>query len=133
MKYPTSTQNKKKIIPKNRSNLPDIHYGGKILMKGWIKYFKISLTTAIQIKENKNKNFVINFQYGEQFKLHDNMEMDEREKEGNYRYIRNKYNFWGILLNDSLNILSSREVFIFFLFIYLIKRKKSKKLLIKFL
>lgn len=84
----------------------------KILMKGWIKYFKINL----QNSDKKNKNFIINFQYGEQFKLFDNMEMNERGSEGNFRYIRNKYNFWAILLNDSLNILSSRDVNIFILF-----------------
>lgn len=84
----------------------------KILMKGWIKYFKISLNSEAKknFKEKKNKNFIINFQYGEQFKLFDNIQMDLREPDGNFRYIRNKYNFWAILLNDSLNIISSRDV-----------------------
>lgn len=105
--------NNKKITLKNTFQSETEFADKKILIKGWIKYFKISLDSQANkksFKEKKNKNFVINFQYNEQFKLFDNMDMGQRTPDGNFRYIRSKYNFWAILLNDSLNILSSREV-----------------------
>jgi hypothetical protein len=83
----------------------------KILTKGWIKYFKINLGAERNknLKENKSKSFIINFQYGEQLKLFDKINMNEKQKDGSYKYIRSKFHFWVILLNDSLNILSSRD------------------------
>ena len=113
----------------NQSNLPenpndpapiDLDIGnGPVWVTGWIKYFKYFPTAATNklTPQNTPRQFMINPQYNEQFKI--NPKWDAKEKSMDELnnlsvYITDKNKFYAKLLKDQLIILSARDVsFIF--------------------
>lgn len=88
---------------------------GPIFASGWIKYFKYQTTTQNKMgNQNKNpRSFIVNGQYNEQLKLLKNPNLEEKSNDGlndSYTNIRTRFSFYGVLLKNSLNILSSRLV-----------------------
>jgi len=89
--------------------------GGPIYVTGWISFFKyIENTETRKLKvQNTPTTFIPNGQYEEQFKLYPNFDKEEKSNDGTNvlpKYIPDKRSFYAILLKDSFNILTSRQV-----------------------
>jgi len=97
-------------------NVIDLNIGnGPIYVTGWISFFKYVQTTETRKLGNDKtpRSFVPNGQYDEQFKLYPGFNKDEKSNDG-LKYIPNNHSFYAILLKDSLNILTSRQVILRF-------------------
>jgi hypothetical protein len=95
----------------------DLNIGnGPVWASGWIKYFKYFPTTRTNklTPNDTPREFVVNGQYDEQYKLHPNFNKklkskDELNKELDV-YIADKNKFFAKLVRNQLLILSSRNV-----------------------
>ncbi len=84
---------------------------GPILFSGWVKYFKYR-ENDINVS-NTPKTFVDNKAYAEQMKLFPNANLNEKDNDGKYLFIRDKSIFWVNVFSDSINIISSKQVVLF--------------------
>lgn len=89
--------------------------GGPVYVTGWISFFKyIENTETRKLKvQNTPTTFIPNGQFEEQFKLYPNFDKEEKSNDGTNvlpKYIPDNRSFYAILLKDSLNILTSRQV-----------------------
>jgi len=95
----------------------DLNIGtGPIWVTGWIKYFKYypSMKTRDLTPQNTPRQFMVNPDYNEQYKINpkfDKKEMskDEMQVEQNV-YITDKNKFFAKLMKDQIVIVSSRKV-----------------------
>ena len=104
----------------------DLNIGtGPIWVTGWIKYFKYfpSAKTLSLTPNTTPRQFMINPQYNEQYKINPKFDKKAKSKDdmGNYLavHITNKNEFYAKLVKDQIIILSARDVkFFCFLIIY---------------
>lgn len=95
----------------------DLNIGtGPIWVTGWIKYFKFfpSMKTRDLTPQNTPRQFMVNPDYMEQYKINPKFDRketskDEMEVEQNV-YITDKNKFFAKLMKDQIVILSSRQV-----------------------
>lgn len=95
----------------------DLNIGtGPVWVTGWIKYFKYypSAKTLNLTPEKTPRQFMINPEYDEQFKLYPKFNKKEKSKDdfGNDLnvYITDKNRFYARLVKDQILILSARQV-----------------------
>lgn len=104
----------------NDNGLPviDLNIGnGPIYASGWVSFFKYVPTTETKklIPDKTPRSFVPNGQFEEQFKLYPGFNKEETSSDGINtlpKYIPDKHSFYAVLLKDSMNILTSRQVII---------------------
>ncbi len=104
--------------PAGDSNVGDLNIGsGPVFASGWVKYFKYTQTSEtkrLTIKESP-RTFTPNGQYFEQYKFFPEFEknVNATSSDGTNdlpTYIPDGKSFYAILLQNSLNILTSRQV-----------------------
>ncbi len=89
---------------------------GPIYATSWIKYFKYIQNNEKNLA-NSNKtqrSFISNVQFNEQLRLYPEHDKEEKSNDGvndTFKYIPDDHSFYAILFKDSLNILTSRQVF----------------------
>lgn len=94
----------------------DLNIGnGPIYASGWVSFFKYVPTTETKklVPEKTPRSFVPNGQFDEQFKIFPGFNKDENTSDGINtlsKYIPDKHSFYAVLLKDSMNILTSRQV-----------------------
>lgn len=99
------------------SNVIDLNIGsGPVFATGWISFFKYTQTSETKKlgADKTPRSFVPNGQFAEQLKMFPNG-FDENAKSNDGTsdlptYIPDNHSFYAILLKDSLNILTSRQV-----------------------
>lgn len=102
----------------------DINIGdGPIYATGWIKYFKFDTTSENKraMQKQAPKTFIVNSQFNEQLKLFPNINLEEKTNDGLntlYQHIRTKFSFYAILFRNSVNIITSRHVILYFINIF---------------
>lgn len=100
------------------SSVGDLNIGtGPVFVTGWIKYFKYTQTSETKklTVERTPRTFIPNGQFFEQFKLFPDFEKNRNATSNDgtndlSTYIPDERSFYAILLKDSLNILTSRQV-----------------------
>ena len=100
------------------SSVADINIGtGPVFVTGWINYFKYTQTSETKRLsiDRTPRNFIPNGQYFEQFKLFPGFKTNANATSNDgtndlATYIPDKRSFYAILLKNSLNILTSRQV-----------------------
>lgn len=99
------------------SSVVDLNIGtGPVFATGWIKYFKYTQTSETKrlSVDRTPRTFIPNAKYLEQFKLFPGFNSkNETSNDGTNdlpTYIPDDRSFYAILLKDSLNILTSRQV-----------------------
>ncbi len=115
-----------KLSEKYESFTLDTNIGnGPIYASGWIKYFKFTPTADMRNAMSKNhRTFIVNGQFNEQAKLFPNAILDVKISDGLnelYLNIRNKFSFYAVLLKNNLNILTSRQVYVVYIFVFTIE------------
>jgi hypothetical protein len=102
----------------------DLNIGtGPIWVTGWIKYFKYfpSAKTLNLTPNNTPRQFMINPNYNEQYKVDPKFDKKKKSKDelGNDLavYITDKNKFYSKLMKDQIIILSARDVKIYFIII----------------
>ena len=104
---------------KNEPVAIDTNIGnGPVYATGWIKFFKFSPTSETKNMVGKSpRAFVVNGQFNEQAKLFPHANLEIKTNDGInelYYHLRNKFSFYAVLLKNNLNILTSRQVSLFF-------------------
>ena len=95
----------------------DVELGsGPVFSTGWIKFFKYKTTAESKngVVHKTPKTFILNGQFNEQFKLFRNINLEEKCTDGSnilYTHVHNKFSFYTVLMKNSMNILTSRNVF----------------------
>jgi len=106
------------------SGVIDLNIGmGPVFATGWIKYFKYTQTSETKrlTVEKTPRTFIPNGQFFEQYKLFPGF--DKKNSTSNdgtndlSTYIPDETSFYAILLKDSFNVLTSRQV-IYIILIY---------------
>ncbi len=99
------------------SNVVDLNIGnGPIFYTGWISFFKYKQTSENKLlgADKTPRSFVPNGQFTEQLKMFpDGFDKNAKSNDGTSdlaTYIPDKHSFYAILLKDTLNILTSRQV-----------------------
>lgn len=100
------------------SNVIDLNIGnGPVFATGWISFFKYSQTSETKKlgADKTPRSFVPNGQFNEQLKkFPEGFDKNAKSSDGTSElqtYIPDNHSFYAILLKDSLNILTSRQVF----------------------
>jgi hypothetical protein len=113
----------------------DLNIGtGPVWVSAWIKFMKFfpSAKTHLLTPATTPKNFIINPQYNEQFKVNPKWDKKEKSKDdlGNDIFVNivDRNQFYAKLVKDQIIILSARDVknFIFLIFYYLSSPKLAK-------
>lgn len=104
-KHRKTRSNETEDLNKNNNNLNN---NGSILFSGWVKYFKYR-ENDISVS-NTPKTFIDNSEFNEQIKLFPNADLNEKDKDGKYKFIRDKSMFWINVFVDSINVISSKMV-----------------------
>lgn len=78
-----------------------------IIYATWVKFFKFKQTEMSN--DNTPKQFFLNTEYRNQYKLNPNINLDEKDNEGMYKYIRDKTYFYATLFKNRITFLSSRQ------------------------
>lgn len=109
------------------SSVIDLNIGsGPVYTTGWIKYFKYTQTSETKRLsiDRTPRTFIPNGKYFEQYKLFPGFDKSNATSSDGTStlstHIPDERSFYAILLKDSLNILTSRQVNIFSIFIYFI-------------
>lgn len=103
------------------SNVIDLNIGnGPVYVTGWVSFFKYTQTSETKRlgADKTPRSFVPNGLFQEQLKMFPNgFDKSAKSNDGTNDlpiYIPDNHSFYAILLKDSLNILTSRQVFINF-------------------
>jgi len=105
------------------TNVIDLNIGsGPVFATGWISFFKYTQTQETKRlgADKTPRSFTPNGQFTEQLKMFPNgFDKDVKSSDGTSElqtYIPDNHSFYAILLKDTLNILTSRQVFLIFTF-----------------
>jgi hypothetical protein len=81
---------------------------GPIYFSAWVKYFKYK-ENDINIS-NTPKTFILNNAFIEQSKLFPDVDLNEKDTDGKWKYIRDSSSFWVNVFADSINFINSKQV-----------------------
>jgi hypothetical protein len=97
------------ITPQNNIGMTNQNNNGSILFSSWVRYFKYR-ENDINIS-NTPKAFTVNNAYIEQGRQYPNININEKDMDGKSKYIKDKNSFWINVFSDTINIITSKQVF----------------------